>query len=155
MNTSPDASEGGCRCGQLRFAVSGAPLLTAACHCRGCQRMTASAYSLSAAYPESAFSLRAGEPVIGGLHGATRHYFCPNCLSWLYTRPEGMDGLVNVRATMLDNPDPAPPFVDFYRREGLPWAATGAVHSFEAAPEDAEFPAIIAEFATTIMKEAR
>ena len=154
MKTSTDAIEGGCRCGQVRFAVSGAPLLTAACHCRGCQRMTASAFSLTATYPEPAFTVRAGEPVIGGLHGASRHYFCPNCLSWVFTRPEGMDGLVNVRATMLDNPDASPPFIEFYREEGLPWASTGAVHSFATEPEDAEFPALLAEFATTITKEA-
>lgn len=60
---------GQCRCGQVRFTVSQAPLLTMACHCRGCQRMSASAFSLSAAIPLEGFAVTQGEPVIGGLHG--------------------------------------------------------------------------------------
>ena len=116
--------------------------------------MTASAFSLSAAYPEAAFALLAGEPSIGGMHGATRHYFCPHCMSWIYTQPAGMQGFVNVRLTMLDQPDGSPPFIEFYRNEGLPWAGTGATHSFETAPEDAAFLALLAEYADTIAKEA-
>ncbi|WP_369694390.1 GFA family protein [Nostoc commune] len=45
------------------------------CHCIGCQRMAASAFSFSAAIPSVRFSLLKGQPTIGGLHGATRHYF--------------------------------------------------------------------------------
>jgi hypothetical protein len=37
--------EGGCRCGRVRFRLAEQPWLEAACHCRGCQRMTASAFS--------------------------------------------------------------------------------------------------------------
>ena len=55
--------------------------------------MTSSAFSLSSLYPSEAFSIKSGEPVIGGLHGNTRHYFCGHCMSWLFTRPEGMDNI--------------------------------------------------------------
>ncbi|GAC1303486.1 MAG: hypothetical protein NVSMB10_05570 [Steroidobacteraceae bacterium] len=48
---NPLASEHGqCRCGQIEFEVKSKPLITMVCHCTGCQRMTASAYSLSALY---------------------------------------------------------------------------------------------------------
>lgn len=60
---------GQCRCGQVRFEVSAKPLLTMACHCRGCQQMTASAFSLSAAIPTEGFRVTSGEPVIGGCMG--------------------------------------------------------------------------------------
>src|SRR5690606_35371104 len=47
---------------------------TGACHCAGCQRMTASAFSLSAAIPTDGFEVTKGESVKGGLHGdETRH----------------------------------------------------------------------------------
>jgi hypothetical protein len=82
---------GGCRCGRVRIAVSAPPLLAAACHCNGCQRMSASAYSLSLAIPVEGFVVTQGEPVVGGLQGATRHFFCPFCKSWMFTRPEGLD----------------------------------------------------------------
>ena len=141
------AREGGCRCGQLRFRVACAPLMTMACHCTGCQRMTGSAYSLSALYPSEAFEIARGEPVIGGLHGATRHFFCAHCLSWVFTRPEGLDDFVNVRATMLDNASAFTPFIETYTGEMLPWARTPAVHSFETLPAEEQFPRLLAEFA--------
>ena len=83
--------EGGCRCGQVRIKVSAPPLVTMACHCTGCQKMSSSAFSLSAAIASEGFAVTKGAPVIGGLHGATRHYFCPHCMSWMFTRPEGLD----------------------------------------------------------------
>jgi len=91
MTGPNETHDGTCRCGQVRFRVKGVPILTMACHCTGCQRMTASAFSLSVLYPSASFEVVQGEPVIGGLHGATRHFFCPHCMSWLFTRMPGMD----------------------------------------------------------------
>lgn len=138
---------GGCRCGHTRIRVSAPPLLAAACHCTGCQRMAASAFSLSLAIPSEGFAVTAGEPVIGGLHGATRHHFCPHCLSWMFTRPEGMDQIVNVRPSMLDDHGWFVPFVEFWTREGLPWATTPAVHSFDTQPGFEAVGKLIEEFA--------
>lgn len=126
--------EGGCRCGQVRLRISEAPLLTMACHCTGCQRMSASAFSLSAAIPSNGFAVIKGEPVIGGLHGAPRHFFCPHCMSWMFTRPQGIDTFVNLRPTMLDEACWSTPFIETWTKEKLPWATTPAVHSFETLP---------------------
>jgi hypothetical protein len=49
--------EGGCLCGEIRFRVSAPPLLTMACHCRGCQKLSASAYSLTIAVPSEGFAV--------------------------------------------------------------------------------------------------
>ncbi|HEY9629338.1 MAG TPA: GFA family protein [Coleofasciculaceae cyanobacterium] len=138
---------GQCRCGQVQFEVNSEPLITMACHCTGCQRMTASAFSLSALYPSQAFKVTLGEPVIGGLHGATRHYFCAHCMSWLFTRPDGMDDFVNVRVTMMDDAPSLSPFIESYTDEKLPWATTSAVHSFNKFPAPESFPALLSEFA--------
>lgn len=147
MTDAPGTVEGGCRCARVRFRLSGAPIFTAACHCRGCQRMTASAYSVSGAWPADRFEVIAGEPVIGGLHGATRHYFCGHCLSWMFTRPEGFDAFVNVRTTLLDVPPTDPPFLETFTSEALPWAKTGATHSFETFPPPEAFEPLTREFA--------
>ncbi|TFI60174.1 GFA family protein [Sphingomonas parva] len=142
-----ESSEGGCRCGKVRFRLDGPPLVTFACHCTGCQRMTGGAYSLSTLYPSGALSVLTGEPVLGGLRGATRHYFCPDCMSWLFTRPEGLDDYVNVRSTMFDDAVAHRPFAEAWTREALPGAATGAVHSFPTEPAEESIPGLLAAFA--------
>ena len=144
---SDDARQGGCRCGKVRFEAAGEPLLTMACHCTGCQRMTASAFSLSEGYPSAAFRLTQGETVIGGLHGPTRHYFCDHCKSWLYTEPEGVADFINVRSTLFDAPRTERPFMETYAGEGLPWARTGAQHRYQALPAMDEWPELIRAFA--------
>lgn len=137
---------GGCRCGQVRFRITAPPLLTMACHCTGCQRMSASAFSLSIAAPADGFEVTEGEPVIGGLHGAIRHYFCPHCMSWMFTRPDQVDWLVNVRATLLDDAGWFTPFVETYTCEALPWAKTPAKHSFERFPAFEDYERLTGEF---------
>ena len=109
--------------------------------------MTASAFSLSSLYPSSSFEVTEGTPTIGGLHGATRHFFCRNCMSWVFTRPQAMDAFVNVRPTMLDDAKSFRPFIETYTSEMLPWARTPAVHRFEKFPPAEAFPNLLAEFA--------
>jgi len=109
--------------------------------------MTASAFSLSALYPSDCFEITQGEPAIGGLHGPTRHFFCAHCMSWMFTRPEGADQFVNVRATMLDEAGSYAPFIETYTSEKLTWATTPAVHSFEQFPPMELYPKLLAEYA--------
>lgn len=140
---------GACRCEKIRLRVTAPPIVTMACHCAGCQRMSASAFSLSILVPGSGFEVTQGEPVIGGLHGDSRHFHCEWCKSWMFTRPPAAIGdLVNVRATMLDDHRWYAPFVETCTSEALPWARTGAVHSFANIPPAEAFGPIAAEFAT-------
>jgi hypothetical protein len=147
MSDEPLPLEGGCLCGQVRIRVSAPPLLSMACHCTGCQRMTASAFSLGVAIPSQGFEVIRGEPAIGALHGPTRHHFCPHCMSWVFTRPQGTDALVTVRATMLDDTRWAAPFVETYTCEKLPWVTTPAAHSYERFPPFEDFDRLIAGYA--------
>lgn len=147
--------EGGCRCGRMRMRISAPPILTMACHCRGCQRMSASAFSLGAAIPSEGFSVIQGEPVIGGLHGANRHYCCPYCMSWIFTRAHGIDHFVNLRPTMLDDASWFVPFIETCTSERLPWAITSAVHSFETFPPAADWAGLMAEYAKQVTNPAK
>ncbi len=109
--------------------------------------MSASAYSLSEGYPSGAFRLTRGEPVIGGIHGATRHHHCDYCKSWLYTEPEGVTDFVNVRSTMFDKVRTEPPFIETYVGEALPWAHARGRYRYETLPAMDEWPQLISEFA--------
>lgn len=149
MTATDTVMQGGCRCGQVTMKVKGRPLMTMACHCKGCQRMTASAFSLSALFPEQTVEIAGLEPVIGGIHGELRHHFCPHCLSWIFTRAEMLGPLINIRATMLDGAADLPPFIETCVSEKLPWVSLPANHSFEKFPAMEDFPKLIAEFAET------
>jgi hypothetical protein len=139
-------SEGTCRCGAVRLRAEGAPLLTMACHCSGCQRMTGGAFSLSSMYAAERFDSD-GETVLGGIKAGTRHHFCPSCMSWLFTVPEGLDEFVNVRSSMFDDAAEHRPYVEMYRSAALPGAASGAERSYEEFPEESEFPGLISAYA--------
>lgn len=108
--------------------------------------MTGGAYSLSSLYPIDRFELVQGSPVLGGLRQETRHHFCPECMSWLYTIPAGLDDFINIRSPMLDTPAVREPYAEFYRDEALPGAASGAVKSFAMVPDNEGFMILIQEF---------
>jgi hypothetical protein len=139
--------EGGCMCGEVRFRVSAPPLLAVACHCTGCQKLSASAYSLSLVVPIGGFVVLRGEPVMGGMHGPHRQLYCPRCKNWMFTHPQGLDFLVNIRATMLDEHDWYAPFVEVHTCEKFLWATTPAKHSFATQPDRDGYTALIEAYA--------
>lgn len=68
-------------------------------------------------------------------------------MSWMFTRPEGMDEFVNVQVTMIDDAQSFYPFIETYTDEKLSWTTTPAVHSFKEFPSPDGFPALLSEFA--------
>lgn len=148
MDTSGYPLTGACRCGRLTVAIAAAPIMTSACHCRGCQRMSASAYSLTAMIPANAFTVTSGQPVRGGIKGPElKHYFCPDCMTWMFTRIVGVGDFVNVRPTMFDDPGLSRPFIETMTDERLPWAETPAKHSYAGFPPVEDYGRLMAEFA--------
>lgn len=143
-------AEGGCRCGKLRFRVTEQPVMTLACHCRGCQHMSASAFSLTAMIPETSFAVTADEPVIGGIHGDQgRHHHCDWCKGWVFTTLTPSQGFVNVRATLFDEVAWFTPFAETQTAEKLAWAELPVRHSFQRWPKLQQFPMLMAEFAAS------
>ena len=109
--------------------------------------MSSSAFSLTAMHLASAFAVTQGEPVIGGLHGNDiRHFFCGHCMTWTFTRPALLPHVVNVRPTMFDDHAWFAPFTETYARAKLPWAHTGAVHSFPEFPPMDRFDVLLREY---------
>jgi hypothetical protein len=95
-----------------------------------------------------AFEVTAGESVIGGLHGPdAHHFFCAHCMTWMFTRPVPVPHIVNVRPTMLDDHAWFSPFIETFTRSKLPWAITGAAHSFEEFPPMDVYEGLMKAFA--------
>lgn len=140
--------KGSCRCGALTFEVRAAPMMTAACHCRGCQKMASSAYSLTMMLPDEGFVVTAGEPVLGGLKGDdVQHFFCPSCLTWVFSKPRRIAGFVNLRSPMLDDTGDIAPFIETFTSEKLAFAETGAPKPFPQFPAPDDYGPLIEAFA--------
>lgn len=148
MTVSVFPLTGSCRCGATRIEAARPPVLTAACHCRGCQKMSASAFSLTAMFPAEAFRVTEGSPVPGGAKGEElTHYFCPGCLTWMFTRITGVEAFVNVRPTMFADTGWFSPFIETWTEARHPYAAVAAEHSFEQFPAMEEFGALLEAYA--------
>ena len=144
----PDLPSGGsCRCTHIRFRLDAPPMLTLACHCRDCQRMSASAFSLGAMVQAGGFTITDGTPVERSLPGSLRHhFFCPRCMTWLFTRIQSSETRVNFRPTLCDDPGWFVPFVEMMTQDRLPWARTPAPHSFQGFPSPEDLQDLLALF---------
>lgn len=110
--------------------------------------MSSSAFSLTPTAPASGIRITEGAPVIGGLHGpVAHHFFCARCMTWVFTRADGMDRFVNLRPTMLDEHRDFEPFVEMHVSARLPWVRTSAVHSFAAFPPFEAYEGLVKEYA--------
>src|SRR3546814_20800125 len=53
---------GGCQCGEMRYESAGEPLALYVCHCRECQKQSASAFGMSLEVPRSGLRVTRGVP---------------------------------------------------------------------------------------------
>ncbi|MEO9818909.1 MAG: GFA family protein [Paracoccaceae bacterium] len=139
---------GACLCDSVQVKVTAEPLLTFACHCRDCQKFSASAYSLSVMFPRDGVHC-SGELVTGGLGSNGRtHYFCKSCLNFVYSQIDGAEHRIKLRTSVLNDAASFEPFVELMTDEKLPWASVPATHSFPLVPTSlGELQALMDDFA--------
>ena len=98
---------GGCQCGELRYEIAAEPLALYVCHCRECQKQSASAFGLSLRVPNSGFRLTRGSARFWSRATDAGHSmkcaFCPTCGSRLWHQIDGAT-VVSVKAGSLDEP---------------------------------------------------
>lgn len=128
---------GGCQCGKIRYEITEAPQSVYACHCRDCQRLTSSAFSMGVVVSEAAFKLSGVEPrALQRLADSGRistRWVCPDCGSWIAGPARG--GLVRVRAGTLDDTSWLRPTRHIWTRSKQPWLVFGAEDEiFEKGP---------------------
>jgi len=99
---------GGCQCGALRYEIAADPHEIYVCHCRECQKQSASAFGISVFVARDAFRLTRGEaktwsrPTDSGRRLTCA--FCPRCGSRLWHETEGAPETVSVKGGSLDEP---------------------------------------------------
>lgn len=103
---------GGCLCGKVRIAASGAPYRVGLCHCLDCRKHHGALFHASAIFPESAVTVE----------GETRSYagrrFCPHCGSPVFSR-SGDE--IEVHLGTLDAPDQFEPTYELWTERRESW----------------------------------
>lgn len=132
---------GRCQCGEVRFSSSGAAVALYVCHCRECQKQSASAFGMSLLVPRSGFALLSGEPSFwsraADSGGRVRCAFCGTCGSRLWHEGgEGSDA-VTIKAGALDTPVDASEAIHIWTSRKLPGIVIpGGARQFPEEPPD-------------------
>ncbi|WP_064693526.1 GFA family protein [Rhizobium aegyptiacum] len=116
---------GGCHCGAIRYQAEIDPERVSICHCTDCQRLTGSAYRVTAPARSESFMLISGEPRSYAKYGdsgaLSRQFFCSTCGSPLY-RTDGEGSAIGIRVGSIDQRRALAPKKQIWCRSALPWA---------------------------------
>lgn len=125
--------EGGCLCGQCRYACTGAPINIRACHCRRCQKATGSSFYARLMAPLA--SVRISGPVQWYDGGAgIRRGFCGACGSTLFSE-RASAGTIGLALGSLDDPDAFRPSEHIWTSDMQRWLCLD-----DGLPQHAEGP---------------
>jgi hypothetical protein len=79
--------KGACQCGGVTYELFEPPIMVAACHCKECQKLSTSAFSITATVNSSSVKFQGvmkewSRPADSGNISAAK--FCPSCSNRLY-----------------------------------------------------------------------
>lgn len=116
---------GGCACGALRYELSAPPLMIYNCHCSNCQKITGSAFTISATIFESALRFTNGAPkrTLWRADSGNERYglFCGDCGSRICNGQAAAPGVLSLRAGTLDDTSWVEPVGDIWTKSAQPW----------------------------------
>ena len=114
---------GGCSCGELRYHISCEPIFTQACHCRLCQRQTASAFIVRTMIETFNFHVDSGDLIhVHGPTGSGRGqevYRCATCKVQIYSTFNNSDAMTFIKTATFDEPEHFPPQAHIFTRLSL------------------------------------
>ncbi len=97
---------GSCQCGGVRYTLKAAPLAVIACHCKACQKLSTSAFSITAVVNSKDVEFE-GEMAEwsrladSGNTNAAR--FCPTCGNRIYHYNPAEPGKIKLKPASLDD----------------------------------------------------
>ena len=121
-----DVHEGGCLCGDVRYAVSGPSVWKSICYCESCTRITGALAVAWAGISRPLFHVLQGD--IREYESTTGVYrgFCPRCGATLTYRKDpqhirGAQDDVYIATRTLDDPNAYPPDEHVFYGERVDW----------------------------------
>ncbi len=129
--------EGGCQCGAVRYTISGAPLLTALCHCSMCRRALAAPAVAWAMFKAEQVSFRGRRPAEYASSPEAKRGFCAACGTPLRFTAGYIPGLIDITIGSFDRPEALPPALHYWDSKRLPWMTMA-----DDLPRYPEFPPV-------------
>lgn len=131
---------GGCQCGAVRYTLTCDKITAYACHCRECQKQSASAFALSV-------PVRRQDLKVLGAPSAyerstesgsrTKCWFCPDCGTRLYHQSARSPDRVTVKGGTLDDTDELSPVAHLWVSRKQSWLILPpGVPAYETQPDD-------------------
>ena len=127
--------KGGCQCGAVRYEVTGAPLMTAICHCAMCRRANAAPAVAWALFEESQVTFAQASPKRYASSEEASRGFCEACGTQISFNATYIPGLIDLTIGSMDQPDSVTPEFHYWYSEHLAWAEFA-----DGLPRHAGFP---------------
>ena len=124
MSDEGVARAGNCRCGDIRFEITGQPVLVEYCHCRSCRHSAGAPVMAWAGFDRNDVCLIHGEPTSYQSSSGVIRTFCGRCGSSLTLADERFPDEVYVALASFDDARAPSPEVHIWRSERLPWLET-------------------------------
>lgn len=136
---------GGCLCGAVKYESKSPPAVCGKCHCDDCRRASGAGHCAHIGVPEGAFTVSGtvkgfAKPADSG--NMVVRNFCPECGSAVYSTNSGMENMVFIRASSLDDLEVFQPQMTVYAARAASWdKVTEGLPAFDGMPE--ELPAAV------------
>lgn len=111
---------GGCLCGQVRYAATGAPANVRACHCSLCRRAASAPFFARAIFPKAAVT-RSGETLDYRSSARLVRRSCARCGTLVFCDPDDAPDRVAISLATLDDPDALAPDMHIFTATKLAW----------------------------------
>ncbi len=118
--------EGGCLCGEVRYQVTGEPIISGVCHCKKCQLRTGSAFGVSFYFKETQVKIIKGNLTSYKYHLEEsgrwiRTEFCPICGTTVTYTTGFFPGSRSITGGTLDNPNCFKISAHYWTRSAHQW----------------------------------
>ena len=117
-----ETQEGGCLCGNIRYAITGPLEFSAHCHCRSCQMGSGAGFATWAGMKTSFLNVTKGTIKTCETTPGVERGFCENCgTSLTYANEGDWPGIISVLAVTLDDPACVKPTAHVFTAHQQPW----------------------------------
>ena len=128
---------GSCLCGDIRYRLTGEPVVSRICWCRDCQHISSNG-TVNVIFDASSIEIT-GNPIeyvsVADSGNHVRRRFCQKCGCHLFADNTGRPGLTVVRAGTLDEPSLVSPSANIWASSAPTWACLNtAMQRFEKQP---------------------